>query len=395
METVLLSKRSTSVATPSVAVSGRQWPSVQGVYAPYSERPFATQNSTSFIQRNIFYFNMKALPQETVLAAIALLKSGNSYTTVTQRLGISKKAVHIIKKKYVADHIPNQGGRPKSLTIQDERYISRKIAAGVVDTAADAVKIVQNDLKKDVSADTVRRGLKRVGMVSRTKVKKPLLQPRHVKQRYQWALKYKEWTVEDWKLVIWSDETKINRLGSDGRKWCWKKPGEDIKARHVKPTLKFGGGSIMLWGCMTSEGPGFLAKIDNGLDGDLYRGILKDELKRTIAWYEFDEERVYFQQDNDPKHTAHLTMEYLKKQKYSLLDWPAQSPDLNPIEHLWSVLKRRLAAYDVMPKGVNELWERVEAEWDKITKEDCMALIESMPRRVAAVIKAKGRYTKY
>jgi DDE superfamily endonuclease len=78
-----------------------------------------------------------------------------------------------------------------------------------------------------------------------------------------------------------------------------------------------------------------------------------------------------------------------------VLLWPAQSPDLNPIEHLWNHLKRRLAEYEVVPNGILELWERVEKEWNNIGAEVCHNLIESMPRRVAAVLKAKGGYTKY
>ena len=79
----------------------------------------------------------------------------------------------------------------------------------------------------------------------------------------------------------------------------------------------------------------------------------------------------------------------------TLLDWPAQSPDLNPIEHLWTHLKRKLAEYEEPAKGITELWERVEREWEGIEKSVCQNLISSMPRRVAAVIKAKRGYTKY
>ena len=78
-----------------------------------------------------------------------------------------------------------------------------------------------------------------------------------------------------------------------------------------------------------------------------------------------------------------------------VLLWPAQSPDLNPIENLWNHLKRKLAEYEVPPRGILELWERVQEEWGKIKLEVCQGLIESMPRRVEAIIKAKGGYTKY
>ena len=78
-----------------------------------------------------------------------------------------------------------------------------------------------------------------------------------------------------------------------------------------------------------------------------------------------------------------------------VFDWPPQSPDLNPIEHLWNYLKRRLASYEHVPTSMRQLWERIEVEWDKIPVEECLKLIETMPDRISAVIKAKGRHTKY
>ena len=86
------------------------------------------------------------------------------------------------------------------------------------------------------------------------KTKRPLLSAKHHKACFDFAYAHKDWTLDDWKRVIWSDETKINRLGSDGRKWVWKKSGERLSDRLVEGTVKFGGGSVMIWGCMTWEG---------------------------------------------------------------------------------------------------------------------------------------------
>jgi len=201
--------------------------------------------------------------------------------------------------------------------------------------------------------------------------------------------------VEDWKKVVWSDETKINRLGSDGRKWGWKRPGEGLSDRLVEGTLKFGGGSVMVWGCMMWEGTGYAVKIDGRMDGDLYIKILEDDLQASLNFYGKTTNDIIFQQDNDPKHTCKKAKTWFQDHGFTVLPWPAQSPDLNPIEHLWFYIKQRLGEYEEDPKGILELWERIEKEWAKIPASVCQNLIESMPRRVNAVLKVKGGYTKY
>lgn len=200
--------------------------------------------------------------------------------------------------------------------------------------------------------------------------------------------------MDDWKHVIWSDETKINRLGSDGSTWVWKKQGGPLEKRMVEPTLKFGGGSLMIWGCMSWDGIGYMIRMEGRMDAELYLSILEDELQQSVEWWGKEIEDYIFQQDNDPKHTSGLASQWFKDHKFTVLKWPSQSPDLNPIEHLWFYLKKK-KKYPEPPKGILELWERVQAEWEKIPVEVVQNLIEGMPRRVEAVYKAKGGYTKY
>ena len=186
--------------------------------------------------------------------------------------------------------------------------------------------------------------------------------------------------MEDWNQVIWSDETKINIIGSDGLKWAWKKPNQQLQVHHINGTVKFGGESLMMWGCMTSKGVGYACKIEGRMDSELYRTILEDYFLNTLEFYGLDHSKIIFQQDNDPKHTSKLAQKWFKDNEINVLDWPPQSPDLNPIEHLWSHLKRQLAGYEEEPEGMNELWERTEAEWNSIPLEECLKLFESMPK---------------
>lgn len=151
----------------------------------------------------------------------------------------------------------------------------------------------------------------------------------------------------------------------------------------------------MLWGCMTAEGVGQACKIDGPMDATLYTEILTDNLLGTIQYFGWNTAEVIFQQDNDPKHTSRLARKWFPDHDMEVLDWPAQSADLNPIEHLWHHLKRMLATYETFPSSIAELWERVQDEWNKIPLQTCLDLIDSMPRRVEAVLRAKGGYTKY
>ena len=168
--------------------------------------------------------------------------------------------------------------------------------------------------------------------------------------------------MEDWKRIIWSDETKINRIGSDGQEYVWKKAGEPLGDRQIRGTVKFGGGSLMVWGCMGWNGVGQLAEVEGRMDGEQYVAILNDHLLPSMEKSGIAEGDTIFQQDNDPKHTSKKAIEWLDNEDITVLEWPTQSPDLNPIEDIWENLKKKLSAYDKPPPGLWELWSKVEIE---------------------------------
>ena len=146
---------------------------------------------------------------------------------------------------------------------------------------------------------------------------------------------------------------------------------------------------------MTSHELGFVYKIEGRLNQHGYRQNLEQTIDGTIRKYKLDTTKVVFQQDNASIHTTKMMQEWFSSQSFILLTWPIQSPHLNPIEHLWAILKRRLNQYNSPPKGMIEIWERVVQVFSSITTHDCRRLVESMPKRMEDVVASKGKWTKY
>ena len=202
--------------------------------------------------------------------------------------------------------------------------------------------------------------------------------------------------MDNSKRVLWLDETKINRIGLDRRSYTWKKAGELLSDKITSPTVKHReGNNLLVCGCIGWNGVGVLSEVQGIMDADQYCDILDGGVQESFETLEMPEGERIFQQDNDPKHTSKKATKWFEDNNVKVMVWPAQSPDLNPIEHLWEHLKRVLRRNPVPAKGAHELWERVVEEWNNIPPETCQNLIESMPRRVEAVIKAKGGHTKY
>jgi hypothetical protein len=126
----------------------------------------------------------------------------------------------------------------------------------------------------------------------------------HKRKGLEWAKAHAHWSAEDWLSVIFSDESKFNLIGSDGLSWCWRKPGEEFDERYTKKVVKHSGGSVMVWGCLTAKGLGQICHIKGNMVMSLYMDILDDEFLGTLHDLEINKTDIYFQQDNDPKHTS-------------------------------------------------------------------------------------------
>jgi hypothetical protein len=172
----------------------------------------------------------------------------------------------------------------------------------------------------------------------------------------------------------------------------WRKPCEALAERNIQKTVKHGGGNVMVWGSFAWSVVGSLARIHGIMTAVDYINILQENLEISLLKCGL-EGRYLFQQDNDPKHTAKISAAFFKANRIKQLEWPPQSPDLNPIENLWSYLDSKINKTNVTNK--DSYFGALEEAWDNIDPEYLKSLVESVPRRLAAVLKAKGGHTKY
>src|ERR1700761_8075776 len=214
-----------------------------------------------------------------------MLDAGQSASSISASTGVHLSTISRLRSKERSGLQKSTGGRPKKLSPSNICHAIHLISTQRAENAVQVTKTLSNIINQPLSPSTTCLHLKKAGMKAVVKTKHPLLSARHRKARLDFAHAHKDWTLDDWKRVVWSDETKINHLGSDGCKWVWKKSREGLSDRLVEGTAKFGEGSIMIWGCMTWEGVGYAANIDGRINSDLYLQILKDELLNSLKHY--------------------------------------------------------------------------------------------------------------
>lgn len=148
----------------------------------------------------------------------------------------------------------------------------------------------------------------------------------------------------------------------------------------------------MLWGCFPAKGTGRLIRIKERMNGAMYRDILGKNLLPSVSALKM--ERGWgFQHNNDHKHTARPTKEWLRKKHFKVLDWPSQCPDLNPIENLWRELKVCVARRQ--PQNMTHLEKICIEEWANIPAAVCANLVKNYRKRLTSVIANRGYFTKY
>ncbi|CAF1541910.1 unnamed protein product [Rotaria magnacalcarata] len=322
-------------------------------------------------------------------------ENGDSYSTIATKTLLPRSTIQYIIKRYKTTkcilNVKGQG-RKRKTTAGVDRIIQRKIKVDRRKSALSVKLELEKELGVKIHANTVRNRMHEIGLYGRVARKKPLVNKVNRTKRIQYAKTMLEKPFGSWKEVLWSDESKFNLFGSDGKVMVWRSTKEEFSPHCTVPTVKYQGGSVMVWGCFSRAGVGNLHFIDGTMDRFMYREILEKNLMESANKLGLSNDFI-FQHDNDPKHRAVFVNDWLKKKQIQVLKWPSFSPDLNPIEHLWDELERRMKKHQ--PKNKDELKRYLLHEWAGIGRDVTEKLVDSVPNRLYECVKMKGYPTRY
>ncbi|CAG9099885.1 unnamed protein product [Plutella xylostella] len=333
---------------------------------------------------------MDTTPEEAA-QVVALLQQGLSQRAVAAQLHLSQSAVSRVYRRFQETGAFNRRprtGRHRCTSERDDRFIVSTSLRNRHLTGVDVQQELRRVRQVAVSEWTVRRRLKEANLTPKRPASGPKLTAGHRQARLQFAREHLDWSIAQWRSVLFTDECRVCLHGSDRRGRVYRRPGERFAQCCFAETVAYGGGSCMMWAGISLEGKTALVFVPGGgrgggLTADRY--ITDILLGHVVPYAEFVGEDFVLMHDNARCHTARVSRQFLREKELRTMDWPALSPDLNPIEHLWDELKRRVRARNPVPASVDELKTALLEEWDGIPQETVKKLIRSMRNRLQAM----------
>ena len=327
--------------------------------------------------------------------AIGLLQAGTAKRHVARILNCSRVTIQKywrrVQQGQSLDDLP-RSGRPHVTTPNQDRYICLTHARRRFTPATETARNTVGTHNRRISAKTVRRRLATNQMFARRPYKGPILTRRHRRNRLAWANNHVGWTRQQWREVLFTDESKFNLSFADGNKRIYRRRGERFAQCCVLEHNRWVGGGIMVWAGISADQKTALHVVRGRLNAIAYRDTI---VQHNVLPFMAQHRLRLFQQDNARPHVARVTLDFLRQQHVNTLPWPSLSPDLSPIEHVWAELGRQVRSRPVQPANLQQLEAALNQEWQAIPQYIIRRYVQSMHRRCQAVIQAQGGHTRY
>ncbi|GFV75627.1 transposable element Tcb2 transposase [Trichonephila clavipes] len=337
------------------------------------------------------------LPESMAWRVIGRLESGQSQRSVADAVGVSRSVVAMLWNRFQeTGNVKRRpgAGRPRATTSTDDRYIQLTARRSGTENATQLLRQLLLATGRRVSRQTVRNRLHEGGLYARRSMVCIPLTPRHRAARRRWAAEHRDWEQHDWSQVLFTDESRFCLECDTRRVLVWRNRGTRNNPEFVRERSQYRKAGWMVWSGISIGGRTDLHIIRNGT---LKVRRYADEILRphVIPYAGAIGDSFVFQDDNARPHRARLVESMLEAGTIQLMEWPACSPDLNPIKHVWDMIARSIAARPRPPDTVRDLEIALLEEWNSTPQSLIDNLIASMANRCAAVLAVRGDHTPY
>lgn len=319
--------------------------------------------------------------------------AGMSVNEISRVMGISKNTVRLWIRRYEEEgHVTTRprSGRPR-VTSPDA---DKRLVAAAREAPKKTAVTLTHELELQCDPVTTRRRLHEVGLHCYVAAEKEKLSEQQKVTRLRFAQRYRQYGVDFWQNVIFTDEKSFLSVPATGKR-CWRLVNTRYDAINITERARSGRLSVCCYGWMWAAGPGELVTIDGYLNAEEYINILETSLLPSVRSYALPEPNdIILVQDRSPIHTSHAVMSWFRQHpEFHLIDWPTKGCDMNPIENLWGIMvddwEVRDITRDAAERKTREVWESIRRR-----PNICTNLVNSMPSRLQAVIEAQGGMDK-
>ncbi|GFV90618.1 transposable element Tcb2 transposase [Trichonephila clavipes] len=325
------------------------------------------------------------------------LVEGRSVTSVAAEFGIAHSIVSRLWRQFQTTGTAIQGfssGRPRGTTPADDRYIVLQARRNRWQTAGEIARHTTQTNARPISRFTVARRLHGGGMSARRPVRCVPLTPVHRTWRSLWCREPQNWRDNEWGRVLFTDESRFSLSSDSHRILIWRERGSRNHPSNIIERDRYGGRGVLVWGGITLGSRTDLHIFDSGsVNGTRYcNEILLPYVRlfKGAMGLQF-----LFMDDNAPCHRTVAAEQLLENKDIVRMNWPARSPDLNPIEHVWDFLGRRLAARTLPPVTIRALRLALQDEWAAMPQQLIDILILSIGRRCETCLAVRGDHIPY
>lgn len=320
---------------------------------------------------------------------VAYLDCGKTIRWTAEKLGVANSTVMRWWNRYKhEDHVQRRSGsgRPRITTPREDRQLILSIKMNRFTPVARLWPAWGHGSVRTATRRAVQAGLRAYRPLTRIP-----LSLKNRRLRKEWAYDHRAWLPAQWNNVLWTDESRFSLDFADGRVRVRRLSHE----RHANACIlehdRFGGGSIMIWGGIWYRGRTAAVVIEDTMNAEVYRdSVVLPHILPTIQQH-----NLTLQQDNARPHTANIVRHVLQQHEVNVLPWPARSPDMSPIEHIWDVIGRNIHTSEAPPTNIQQLREAVVAAWNSVPQATIQHFIDSMPRRVQECLSRRGGHTRY